>query len=1601
MKLKLILRLLLMLSVFVFTEFYAQKTVNFVTYGLNGNPKEGDNDSKQIFFIKIDEDYSGSLSVELFDADCKGNNDKIFHKKFNSQFRFSIYGGMEDSLKKIIIDSYPVYKWFRDGKLIKEIVVSEDSTYDNRWVKFVQLDKKDGEHFNGAYYFKLLVEGISGDDANIYNMRVVSDDDTKIKIFNYEPTIHLLPRMHTIQFRFNSEENSSVIVKNYDADNTKISLVTPYRKNIRLTSSSDGNWKSNKIALKPFEYNEICAIQFGPGSRRSNDAVFAIDTEYGRSIPIILPITTPVKNIKPIIIKEIKYSNEDCNTVTLDASKSYDKENDEISVKWILPDGTVRKNMREKVTFDKAGKYPITLAIRDDSKVIERGVYERFNVIINKLPKAIAGKNIVSYPNQKVYFNGKASYDKDGRITAYNWDFGDSTNGNGKAVAHRYATPGLYTVKLTVMDNSKKHCNTNTDSLKVTVNAAPFAMAGEDIHCSVNEMLTFDGSKSCDTDGKIISYEWNFGDGKKDNKEIASHSFKKAGKYTVTLKVTDNSNVRNRTAIDKMVVWVNFPPLAKAGKSKEIAVNEMLTLDASKSYDRDGEIVEYLWTCANQFEKSGKIVQHTFTTPGKYKIELLVKDNSGTTTNSSKDEITVVVNSQPIANAGLDIHQTKSLVQFDASASSDTDGKIISYKWNFGDGLVSRLIAPKHYYKNSGEYEATLVVKDNSPASNNKSECKIKVKINAKPIADAGADIVVVPSEVFHLSSQNSIDIDGKINLTEWKLGDKIISTNKTFDYSIDNHGRYVIQLKVTDNSGDKEAIDYDNLSVKVNSAPVIVVDKEYTEIAIGESITIDASNSYDIDGSIESFNWVLDGKIINTTPKFTQTFQTSGVKKIKLRITDDENLSNSTLEKDITVFVNASPEINYLSNINTCNSFVRLSASKAYDKDGDTISFTWNFGDGKAGFGRSVTHLYDASGSYPVVLTVDDGHNLTNSVITKQIEVEINSIPIAKAGADELICTGDVVILDASESFDADGDLLKYEWEFGDSTTSTGVTVDKIYTLPGLYEVKLKVSDNSSLECSSSYDTKILKVVDSPVAFAGDDILACSHEEVFFNAFKSTDSDGIVNAFYWDFGDGGTGSGEKTSHVYKESGVYTVILTITGEETKECDNQDTDELIVTIKEALLADFTYIDSVEINSNVLFDALLSDGKGSNITSYSWDFGDGTSANGKKVSHKFDKFGNYIVTLKIKTDSKASCNSSVTKKSIYVNDKPIASIYCKATTVNRYDRIIFNAFNSHNPNGKITKYDWDFGDGTSEEGINVSHRYVEAGKYKVVLRVKDNTNLKNCFAKDSITIKVVTSPSGEIILPKYGYATKPIALKLKGQLSNIKSIDWAIDGKQYTSKEITHIFKKAGKYDIICRVSDDANLSTEITSSIIIYNIPELSLLAPHTICLDENVKLVANYTTKNLELKGIIEWVLPNGNRITKNKIRTKFTTSGVQKIIARLINSENNSDILVQKEIKIYVNEPPVAKIVDITDAFIGGANDAILFDASESFAPDGDPLTYKWNFGDGDIAEGVKVFHTYMKAGKYRVKLTVTDNKSCDCSSASARKSIKIIKRR
>jgi len=137
---------------------------------------------------------------------------------------------------------------------------------------------------------------------------------------------------------------------------------------------------------------------------------------------------------------------------------------------------------------------------------------------------------------------------------------------------------------------------------------------------------------------------------------------------------------------------------------------------------------------------------------------------------------------------------------------------------------------------------------------------------------------------------------------------------------------------------------------------------------------------------------------------------------------------------------------------------------SGSYEPDGDPLTYAWDFGDGTTGTGVNPPHVYTAGGTYTVTLVVNDGKvNSEPSTTTADI-TEINDPPVADAGPDRTVIVDEVVTFDGSGSYDIDGTIIAYDWDFGDGSTGTGVTTTHAYGVAGTYTVILTVTDNGGL---------------------------------------------------------------------------------------------------------------------------------------------------------------------------------------------------------------------------------------------------------------------------------------------------------------------------------------------------------------------------------------------------------------------------------------------------------------------------------------------------------------------------------------------------------
>jgi outer membrane protein assembly factor BamB len=242
------------------------------------------------------------------------------------------------------------------------------------------------------------------------------------------------------------------------------------------------------------------------------------------------------------------------------------------------------------------------------------------------------------------------SYDPDGEIVKWEWNFGDATGGgpawqdytdSAGDAWHWYNTPGARIALLRVTDNDG---NKDVEHVQVELsegnNANPVATATAD-PLSGDEPLTVDFSAagSYDPDGTIVSYEWDFGAGSgyedcTGTDGETSHEYAAGGLFTAILRVTDDDGAQS---MDSIEIDVNFKPIAVAS-ADPVSGDEPLTVDfgAAGSYDPDGTIAMYEWNFGEgggfeDFTDTDGATSHEYTTEGTYTAVLRVTDDDGAT----------------------------------------------------------------------------------------------------------------------------------------------------------------------------------------------------------------------------------------------------------------------------------------------------------------------------------------------------------------------------------------------------------------------------------------------------------------------------------------------------------------------------------------------------------------------------------------------------------------------------------------------------------------------------------------------------------------------------------------------------------------------------------------------------------------------------------------------------------------------------------------------------------------------------------------------------------------------------------------------------------
>lgn len=417
--------------------------------------------------------------------------------------------------------------------------------------------------------------------------------------------------------------------------------------------------------------------------------------------------------------------------------------------------------------------------------------------------------------------------------------------------------------------------------------------------------------------------------------------------------------------------------------------------------------------------------------------------------------------------------------------------------------------------------------------------------------------------------------------------------------------------------------------------------------------------------------------------------------------------------------------------------------------------------------------------------------------------------------------------------------------------------------------------------------------------------------------------------------------------------------------------------------------------------VAFDASNLVPPGKKYSSVDWDFeDDGTyeesKKDGFKVSHVFDKVGTFNVHLRL-VDQNNVVENYYRKIEVTLSEKPLLSAIIDVTPGLSGQiplQIQFDGSRSESLKGTITRYEWNFGDGTPiQVGRNVSHIYNNPGAFTASLKVVEDSG-KEATSTVSVDAKAVSSvPEPKItttpVPDSTGGVKGNVPLKVAFDAStstdpdkNIVDYEWdfGIEGAKATGQKAEYTYDKAGTYTVTLLLRDATKLEATATMTVVV---SEPGVSAVITANPEEGTApLIVQFDgSSSTTFRGKIvsyEWNFgdKSPSTITGAQISHKYNAVGTYPVKLKVVTNMNESGTA---ELLVYVREIPL-KACFTPSRHNGLAPLTVTFDSLCSTGP---VAKYTWDFGDGQTSDARKPNHTFENPGTYNVVLEVADDKS------------------
>jgi gliding motility-associated-like protein len=513
-----------------------------------------------------------------------------------------------------------------------------------------------------------------------------------------------------------------------------------------------------------------------------------------------------------------------------------------------------------------------------------------------------------------------------------------------------------------------------------------------------------------------------------------------------------------------------------------------------------------------------------------------------------------------------------------------------------------------------------------------------------------------------------------------------------------------------------------------------------------GGNPNLSPNTNYTISAPVPDSIFVKDGKTLYLYKQKANTysFGAIGVYPIKV-IVNNQTAEGCPGIQEISYDVNVydPPVANFSFTQSGCVSDTTYFSDSTNGFARPVVKWLWNFGDGTIDSVKNPKKVFTVPGNYNVKLFSITDVGCVNEIVKPVI---ITTKPQASFTRSSNTCSGNqVTFTDASTL--SSGSIIKWTWTFGAGipavVNSTNAPVNYTYTTVGKYTATLQVETNTG--CKSTVFSEEITVNANPVVDFSFPAIVClpSGQTQFTNL--STISDGSAMTYSWDFGDNQTSTGTSPLHRYSAIGPFNVKLTATS--SNGC-IRDLTKVVNSILPQPKANFSVSNEVCLNDSTVFTD-QSNGNGSNVVQWNWDFGDGTKSSLQNPKHLYTGASTKTVTLFVVTDK--GCVSDTMTKTTIVNPLPTADFTtsapaCETKNITITDKSVANA-------GVLNKWIWNFGDSTPAVIYSTGNPFVKtfaaAGTYTVKLDIETD---KGCKISTSKPVVINPQPIANIILPE---------------------------------------------------------------------------------------------------------------------------------------------------------------------------------------------------------------------------------------------------------